>query len=109
MENQPIASPPPARPAPAAPFTPGSTAAPPRARWTPARQRSFLAALLESGSVARAAQVAGMSRSSAQRLRHRLAGTPFDRMWGQVLAEHARRLDDPFADRQRPAAPPPQG
>ncbi|MDB5680043.1 LysR family transcriptional regulator [Sphingomonas bacterium] len=70
----------------------------PRAHWTPAKQRIFLAALLDSGSVAHAARAAGMSRSSAHRLRARLAGTPFDRVWGQALAEHARRLADPFAD-----------
>ncbi|WP_311266954.1 hypothetical protein [Sphingobium sp. WCS2017Hpa-17] len=34
----------------------------PRARWTPTKQRLFLAALLEYGSVHRAAQVAGMPR-----------------------------------------------
>lgn len=70
---------------------------PPRAHWTPAKQRIFLAALLESGSVAGAARAAGMSRSSAHRLRARLAGTPFDRGWDQALAEHARRTADPFA------------
>lgn len=70
---------------------------PKRAQWTPAKQRIFLAALLEDGSVARAAQAAGMSRSSAQRLRRRLAGTPFDHIWDRALAEHARRLADPFA------------
>lgn len=82
---------------------------PDRAHWTPARQRIFLAALLETGSVARAARAAGMSRSSAQRLRRRLAGTPFDRSWDQVLAAHARRLADPFGpDPLTPAAPAPR-
>ena len=84
-------------PPPAAP----PVAPPLRAQWTPARQRIFLAALVETGSVARAARAAGMSRSSAHRLRQRLADTPFDRAWDQALALHARRLADPFA---RPAA-----
>lgn len=70
----------------------------PRAHWTPAKQRIFLSALLDSGSVARASRAAGMSRSSAHRLRARLTGTPFDRVWGQALAEYARRLADPFGD-----------
>jgi AraC-like DNA-binding protein len=70
---------------------------PSRAHWTPAKQRIFLHALLDTGSVARAAQAAGMSRSSAHRLRVRLAGTTFDRTWDHVLAMHARRLADPFA------------
>ncbi len=80
-------------------------AAPTRALWNPAKQRIFLAALLETGSVARAAQAAGMSRSSAQRLRRRLSGTPFDRSWDQVLAVHACRLAGPFGpDPLAPAA-----
>lgn len=96
MEPNPIAreiAPSPA----AAPIVPG------RAQWTPARQRIFLAVLLETGSVGRAARTAGMSRSSAHRLRQRLAGTPFDRTWTHVLALHASRLADPFAP--DPAAP----
>jgi hypothetical protein len=73
------------------------TAPPPsRAHWTPAKQRIFLTALLETGSVALAAKAAGMSRSSAHRLRTRLAGTPFARLWDLTVAEHARRLADPF-------------
>lgn len=43
--------------------TPG--APPQRSHWTPAKQRTFLTALVETGSVARAARAAGMSRSSA--------------------------------------------
>jgi hypothetical protein len=65
--------------------------------WTPAKQRIFLVALLEFGSVARAAQAAGMSRVSAHRLRRRLAGTAFDRTWDEVLARHAARRADPFS------------
>lgn len=81
-------------------------AAPPRrTQWTPAKQRIFLTALLESGSVTQAAHAAGMSRSSAHGLRKRLSGTRFDQLWDLTLAEHARRLADPFA---RDAAPPAQ-
>lgn len=74
-------------------------AAPPAApaHWTPARQRVLLTALMETGSVAQAARAAGMSRSSAHRLRRRLAGTPFDRAWDQALALHAQALADPIA------------
>lgn len=108
MDQQPPAPPPPARPAPAASATP----LPAYHRWTPAKQRIFLAALLETGSVARAAAAAGMSRSSAHRLRARLAGTPFARSWDQVLALHAQRLADPFGAGAAPApartpSPPP--
>ena len=71
--------------------------APERAHWTPAKQRIFLAALMETGSVARAARAAGMSRSGAHRLRRRLAGTPFDRTWTAALQRHAAALADPIA------------
>ncbi|WP_245841829.1 LysR family transcriptional regulator [Sphingomonas lenta] len=77
-----------------------------RAQWTPAKQRIFLAALLETGSVSRAARAAGMSRSSAHRLRTRLAGTTFDRLWDQALAVHAQRMADPFAAQAEDGASP---
>jgi hypothetical protein len=96
--------PPVARPDSPAP-DPRNLAPPLRTQWTPARQRIFLAALLESGSVTHAAWAAGMSRTSAHGLRKRLAGTPFDRLWDQTIAEHARRMADPFAS---PPAPPPR-
>lgn len=76
-----------------------------RARWTPGKQRLFLKMLFETGSVAQAAKIAGMSPSSAHRLRRRLAGTPFDAAWSNVLAEHRRRLADPFDRATRPASP----
>lgn len=82
---------------------PAPAAPPLRAQWTPAKQRIFLAALVDGGSVARAARAAGMSRSSAHRLRIRLAGTPFDHAWDRALAFHAERLADPLA---RPPARP---
>lgn len=89
MDQQPSRNPPP-RPAPAAPPLR-------RAHWTPAKQRIFLAALHDTGSVAYAAKAAGMSPSSAHRLRARLKGTPFDQTWAHVLGLHARRLANPLA------------
>lgn len=76
---------------------PTPAAPPERNHWTPARQRIFLTALVETGSVARAARAAGMSRSSAHALRNRLTGTPFDHHWSHALRLHAARLADPFA------------
>ncbi len=76
--------------------TPG-TQPPLRNHWTPARQRIFLAALVETGSIAHAARAAGMSRSSAHALRNRLTGTPFDHAWDRALRLHAACLADPFA------------
>lgn len=99
MEPQPHPNP----PAPPRDAAPGASL---RAQWTPAKQRIFLAALLETGSVARAARAAGMSRSSAHQLRRRLAHTPFDRSWDQVLTLHARRMADPLAPDAPPAASP---
>ncbi|MCI4590309.1 LysR family transcriptional regulator [Sphingobium sp. BYY-5] len=81
-------------PNPPAPDAPAFTD---RARWTPDRQRLFLATLLATGNVTQAARAAGMSRASAHRLRRRLVGTPFDRTWAGALALHAQRLADPFA------------
>ncbi len=72
------------------------TPPPARAHWTPSKQRVFLAALVETGSIARAARAAGMSRSSAHALRNRLSGTPFDHVWTRALRLHAARLADPF-------------
>lgn len=90
------------------PFAPS----PARNHWTPARQRIFLAALVETGSIARAARAAGMSRSSAHALRNRLPGTPFDHAWDRALRLHAARLADPFGPDPlvpRPAANSPAG
>lgn len=81
------------QPLPTPPAAPAAT----RAHWTPARQRLFLTVLLETGNVSYAARAAGMSRSSAHRLRQRLAGTAFDRTWANALTIHARRMADPFA------------
>ena len=85
------------------------TPPPARARWTPARQRIVLAALHDGGSIAQAARAAGMSRSSAHRLRVRLAGTPFVQMWDRVLADHRRRLADPLGRGDAPAPATPAG
>lgn len=79
------------------PDQPTPTAQPARNHWTPARQRIFLTALVETGSIARAARAAGMSRSSAHALRNRLAGTPFDHHWSHALKLHAARFANPFA------------
>lgn len=79
--------------------------APDRTHWTPAKQRRFLIALLETGNVTGAAQSVGMSRISAHRLRRRLAGTMFDRSWAWALAQYRIRMADPFAPDVPPPAP----
>jgi molybdenum-dependent DNA-binding transcriptional regulator ModE len=67
---------------------------PTRNHWTPTRQRAFLKELSETGSVAAAARAAGMSRSSAHRMRARLSGTLFDHSWTAALRMRAERLAD---------------
>jgi len=78
-----------------------------RAHWTPAKQRLFLIALLDTGTVAVAARSVGMSPTSAHRLRRRLVGTMFDRSWDWALTQHAERMADPFAPDRPPPAPTP--
>ncbi|NIJ17348.1 LysR family transcriptional regulator [Sphingobium vermicomposti] len=85
------------QPLPTPPAAPDLTPPSSHGRWTPARQRLFLTALLETGNVSHAARSVGMSRSSAHRLRQRLADTAFDRCWTDALKIHAARMADPFA------------
>ncbi len=85
------------QPLPAPPAAPDLTLQSSHGRWTPARQRLFLTALLETGNVSHAARSVGMSRSSAHRLRQRLTGSAFDRCWADALKIHAARMADPFA------------
>ena len=75
-----------------------------RGVWTPKRQTAFLGVLIDTGCVGHAAQAVGMSRSSAYRLRARLAGTPFVRDWDRALAIYTKRMADPLAP--PPSAPP---
>jgi hypothetical protein len=82
---------------------------PARARWNPSRQRIFISVLFDTGSVASAARAAGMSRSSAHRLRERLAGTPFDRAWDQALDHYARKMANPFGPANRVPGPDREG
>jgi len=68
-------------------------APPPQPRrdgWTPARQLAFLAALAETRSVSRAAEVAGMGREGAHRLRNRRDGALFAAIWDLALAPDPR-------------------
>lgn len=85
------------QPLPAPPAAPDLTLQSSHGRWTPALQRLFLTALLDTGNVSHAARSVGMSRSSAHRLRQRLANTAFDRNWATALKIHAARMADPFA------------
>jgi len=59
--------------------------------WTPLRQARFIAALAETGSVARAARRAGMARETAYRLRRKQGAESFAHAWDAVLAMRSGR------------------
>ena len=54
--------------------------------WTPIRQARFIAALAETGCVARAARRAGMARETAYRLRRKTGAESFVHAWDAILA-----------------------
>ena len=66
--------------------------------WTVERQLAFLDMLARTGSVTTAADVVGMSRESAYRLRKRASAALFAAQWDRALA--ARQ---PLAAGRRPA------
>jgi hypothetical protein len=71
--------------------------APVRARhdgWTPERQRAFIEALADCGSVTEAARRVGMSVESAYRLRRHPLGMNFARAWEATLVVGVERLKD---------------
>lgn len=92
----------PALPEPSAPSGPAADAGPPAYRaptlrtrsdgWTVDRQRRFLATLAETGSVAAAAEVAGMSARSAYRLRLHPRAAAFAHAWTQAQLAAGHRL-----------------
>ena len=60
--------------------------------WTAARQRTFLVALAETGSISLACTEAGISARSAYRLRARPEATAFADAWEQALKLATLRL-----------------
>lgn len=61
--------------------------------WTAERQKLFLDRLADSGSVEHAADAAGMSASSAYRLRRRPDAAAFRAAWEQALLEIAEQVE----------------
>ncbi len=61
--------------------------------WTPERQAAFLAALVATGAVAKAAARVGMSRVSAYKLRQRPEAAAFRAAWDAALAEAWARVE----------------
>ncbi|MEE9433963.1 MAG: hypothetical protein V3V15_06960 [Sphingorhabdus sp.] len=62
--------------------------------WSPARQKAFIAALAETGSVRRAAREVNMSRVSAYYLRRHPQGAEFKRAWEMALKLAMNYLKD---------------
>lgn len=72
-------------------FTPVPLARSRHDGWTPERQRGFIAALAETGLVARAAQSVGMGARSAYVLRRRPGAESFAVAWDMVADEARER------------------
>ena len=62
--------------------------------WTPERQRDFIAALAETGSVKHAAQRVGMSTDGAYQLRRQKGAGSFAAAWLAALDQGVQRLED---------------
>jgi hypothetical protein len=67
--------------------------------WSPDKQRAFIEALADSGSVATAAQRVDMSESSAYRLRRAAGAEAFDRVWSAAIDAASKKLLDTAFER----------
>lgn len=67
--------------------------------WSPDKQRAFIEALADCGSVATAAQFVDMSESSAYRLRRSPGAEAFDRAWSAAIDAASKKLLDAAFER----------
>ena len=67
--------------------------------WSPDKQRAFIEALADCGSVITAAQTVGMSEASAYRLRRSPGAEAFDRAWSAAIDAAAKKLLDAAFER----------
>lgn len=67
--------------------------------WSPDKQRAFIEALADCGSVATAAQFVDMSESSAYRLRRAPGAEAFDRAWSAAIDAASKKLLDAAFER----------
>lgn len=67
--------------------------------WSPDKQRAFIEALADSGSVVTAALRVGMSESSAYRLRRSPGAEAFDRAWSAAIDAASKKLLDAAFER----------
>lgn len=92
-----LPSPPPAKPHPAAPDPLAFTPVPRRYRhdgWTAERQRGFIHALAETGSVKAAARRIGKTTEGAYHMRRQPGADSFRAAWKAALASGVQRLTD---------------
>jgi hypothetical protein len=67
--------------------------------WSPQKQREFIEALADSGSVSQAARSVGMSLTSCYRLRRGADAQAFAAAWDAAVGQAARQLIDVALDR----------
>lgn len=67
--------------------------------WSPDKQRAFIEALADCGSVATAARAVDMSESSAYRLRRSPGAEAFDRAWSAAIDAASKKLLDAAFER----------
>ena len=67
--------------------------------WTPERQRGFIEALADLGSVRAAAHSQGMTPESAYQLRRQPGADEFAAAWEAALAHGVKRIEDVAMDR----------
>ncbi|MET1756543.1 hypothetical protein ABVV53_13955 [Novosphingobium sp. RD2P27] len=67
--------------------------------WTPERQRGFIAALADTGSVKAAAHAVNMTPEGAYVLRRHARGASFRKAWEAALALGVQRLEDVAMER----------
>lgn len=67
--------------------------------WTPKRQRDFVEALADTGSVASACRAVGLNTNGAYRLRRKPGAEAFSAAWDAALDAGVRRLEDAAMDR----------
>ncbi|MBB6425810.1 hypothetical protein [Sphingopyxis sp. JAI128] len=67
--------------------------------WSPDKQRAFIEALADCGSVASAARAVGMSESTAYRLRRSPGAEAFDRAWSAAIDAASKKLLDAAFER----------
>ncbi len=89
------------------PFTPVPRKCERHDGWTPERQRGFIEALADTGSVEAACRVVDMSSVGAYHLRRQPGAESFRAAWEAALAHGVQRIEDVAMDRALNGVPEP--